>query len=197
MPIQEALVWEPSQLERPAGVLFDPPCATKDDDAAQWGALLRDMLRCMEMGDYIMALIQTRNTRSWNDRARQYDFKPSEDYLVAAYRVSAEIGTPYSPGRVGRQWLDAVHAQQVGKFVEPDPYSIQLFQCSAKGCNLTTVGVMKLITFHTGKGMAYAQAFTTAKDAIADGLKFGWRGGSFPPIGSIGRARSGAFIGRA
>lgn len=143
-----------------------------------------------------MALVQTRNTRSWNSRIRQFDFSPAEDYLVAAFAVSSGIGARYTPGWVAMQWLDLVHARQVDGAMSPNADAIQVFQCSAKGCNLTTVGLMKLITFHGKSGKSSAEPISITKGSIADGLKYGWRGGAFPPMGRVTRGRSPAVSGR-
>ncbi|MDB5412510.1 MAG: hypothetical protein JWR10_845 [Rubritepida sp.] len=100
MPIQEALVWQKSQIPRPAGVLFDPPCKTRAQDLTSWNALVPAMKNEIGAGRYIMVLVQTRNTRSWVVNDMQYTYKADEDYVVASFSLAATMGTSYTPGTV-------------------------------------------------------------------------------------------------
>jgi len=205
MPIQEALVWQRSQIARPGGVLFDPECKSKAQDIAAWNELIPHMRREIAADRYVMALIQTRNTRAWSANDMQYAFKPAEDYLVAAYLVSSSIGNPYAPSTIAHAWLNRVLATQSGRTLGINQDHIHMFQCSAQGCNLTTVGLTRLISFHEKGGKTHSQAISLAQSAIVDGQKYGWRGGAFPGIGMAsapspdpgpaptGRGRSGAI----
>jgi hypothetical protein len=197
MPLQELLVSSPANLPTPAGVSFGPPCTTKDQDIAGWAASQPTMTQALNTGSYIMVIVQTRNTRLWNIGASQYDFKPEEDYIIAAYAVSASIGNPYTPGAVAREWLKSSQAQSERKGYAINADCIKLFQCSDKGCNLTTKGLVTLIKFNMKQGGSHAEATTTAFQNISDGMKFGWRGGKFASPGpqpSPTRQRANAFL---
>ena len=98
MPVQEALVLSLADLATPSGVSFQPPCKTREEDAAAWQQVLPGLTAQWNQGREIMALIQTRNTRQWSASARNYVYKPSEDYLIAAYSVAPSLGRPYTPG---------------------------------------------------------------------------------------------------
>lgn len=197
MPIQEALVWKPEQLAAPDGVSFEPPCKTKDQDIKIWNDTVPHMAAELGKGRYIMVLVQTRNTRTWSPSYKRYLFNPPEDYIIAAYSVSSSLGKPYQAGTVAYRWLDQVKATSDQRTMGLDADMIHIFQCSSQGCNLSTVGLMKLITFKTKAGAGHAEAMSFAKDAIGNREKFGWRGGAFPGLESVetggGRMRSSAF----
>lgn len=175
MPIQEALVWAVGGLARPANVLFDPPCVAQQQDVAAWTAVMPQLQGEIQNGRYVMALIQCRGTRDWNQQARQYSFVPNEDYLVAALSVLAALGNPYVPGTVSGAWL-----RQTAQNQALPANIVQLFQCSPEGVNLTMNGVIKLIQFHQTQGAPHVQAINLAVSAITDGQRYGWRGGIFP-----------------
>ncbi|MDB5412511.1 MAG: hypothetical protein JWR10_846 [Rubritepida sp.] len=93
---------------------------------------------------------------------------------------------------------------QSGRTRAINPEIIQMFQCSAQGCNLSTVGLTKLINFHSKTGITSSEAVSLAQNSIVNGQKYGWRGGTFPGIwvaatpsapALSSRARSGAFSG--
>ncbi len=196
MPIQEILVHQAADLAAPQGVSFGPPCATKDQDIASWTALVPAMTQELANGRYIMVLVQTRNTRTWSDMRKQYVFKPDEDYIVASYSVSQDIGRPYSPSTVAFRWLDKLKADSESRTMGMTSDMTHMFQCSPKGCNLTNVGLMKLIKFNMSSGKSAVEALSLAKNAIGDMQKFGWRGGTFTGLASApgeGRSRSYAF----
>jgi hypothetical protein len=200
MGIQEALVWSKAPLSRPAGVLFDPPCTTSALDLKNWDDMIPAMERELASGRFIMVLVQTRNTRLWNARKHEYDFKPEEDYIVASYSVSADIGRPYKPGTVAQTWLNRVLTLESGRTRRLNADIIHMFQCSDKGCNLTVLGQARLINFHMKGGKSISEATSVAQDAICNGLKLGWRGGMFPGIGLASaapplRSRSNAVTG--
>lgn len=180
MPIQEALVLSLADLPAPSGVSFGPPCASKDADQDAWTKLLPGLAAQMGQGRSIMALIQTRSTRAWSATAKNYDFKPAEDYLVAAYSLSPKLGSPYVPGSCSRHWINNAYVSQQGQ--APDNGTIDqflVFQCSPQGCKLSFNGVMQLTKFNMKSGAPQVQASTAAMDSITDAAKFGWRG-SFP-----------------
>jgi hypothetical protein len=200
LPIQEALVWQRAPLSRPGGVLFDPACTTREADLKLWDDMIPMMEVELSSGRFIMVLIQTRNTRLWNAKRHEYDFKPADDYIVASYSLSPDIGRPYIPGTVAQAWLNRVLTLQSGRTSGIDANIIHMFQCSDKGCNLSVVGQTKLINFHMKGGKTVSDATSAAQDAICNGLKFGWRGGVFPGIGlasaaPVMRSRSGAVSG--
>ena len=204
MPIQELLVSRDSELGRPHGVLFDPPCKTRDEDLQFWNSMIPAMSGELAKKRLIMVLVQTRNTRTWDAKAKQYQFNAPEDYIIASYSCSPDVGAPYVPGTVAERWLMRVEKESEGRTQKLDSDMIHMFQCSAQGCNLSTVGLLKLTKFHMTNGKSRAEAFSTAKGAIGDGQKFGWRGGAFPKPNAwvsgtlsnrviIGRSRSNAI----
>lgn len=180
MPVQEALVTSADQLDRPGGVAFDPPCKSKDEDLRAWRALQPGLADQFKSGRVIMALIQTRNTRDWDDKAKNFAFKPAEDYLIAAYSVARKLGSPYVSGSCSKHWLEGALAKQTGAQVDRGSIDMfPVFQCSAQGCNLSFTGVTRLITFHQKQGLPLVEASAEALGSIGDAVKFGWRG-SFP-----------------
>lgn len=196
MPIQEIVVHQAADLAAPQGVSFGPPCTTKDEDIAAWAAIGPAMTQELANGRYIIVLVQTRSTRPWSHNQSQYIFKPSEDYIVASYSVSQEIGRPYSPSIVTFRWLDKLKADSDKRTMRLDGDMIHMFQCSPKGCNLTSVGLLTLTKMNMKSGKPEVEALSFAKNAIGDAQKFGWRGGSFPGLERApgeNRARSSAF----
>lgn len=111
LPLQELLVWDVGQLPRPAGVLFDPPCKTRNEDIKAWSGLLPAMASQMDDGRYIMVVVQCRNTRNWDAGSKQFKFIPKDDYVVASYSVAARLGTPYEPAYVSLRWVDKAFAK--------------------------------------------------------------------------------------
>jgi hypothetical protein len=207
MPIQELLVSRDAQLARPHGVLFDPPCKTRDEDIQSWNDMVPAMAGELAKKRLIMVLVQTRNTRTWDATDKQYQFNAPEDYIVASYSCSPELGAPYIPGTVSGRWLVGKAKDNEGRTMGLDSDMIHMFQCSAQGCNLSTVGLLKLTKFHMTNGKTSVEAFNSAKTAISDGQKFGWRGGAFPKPNAwvsgtldnrviIGRGRSNAVYHR-
>ncbi|CAO3415054.1 hypothetical protein [Azospirillum doebereinerae] len=176
---------------RPYGVLFDPACRTRDTDLANYAAILPLIKSEVRRGRFIATIVQTRNTRSWSATKRNYDYVPADDYLMAVYSVDPSACTPYVPGAVAAAWLGRTIAIEARQSVAADDKMVQLFQCSDQGCRLSTVGVMKLITFRM-KTHNRADAVTWAKGEVGNAAKYGWRGGtlgaadalsedSFPP----------------
>src|ERR1041385_1841701 len=134
MAVQEALVLFPGQIDRPAGVAFDPPCKTAKEDIKSWTAMREAFLSECAKGRYIMCLIQARNTRTWDDKANNFAFNPAEDYLIAAYTLAPELGTPYTPGIVIDRWLNKTIADQTtGKSLPANLDMIHMWQCSEQG----------------------------------------------------------------
>lgn len=180
MPVQEALVLSLADLATPSGVSFQPPCKTREEDAAAWQQVLPGLTAQWNQGREIMALIQTRNTRQWSASARNYVYKPSEDYLIAAYSVAPSLGRPYTPGLCARHWVQNAAAAQTNGDADRGTIDMFLvFQCSPAGCKLSFTGVTRLMKFHQKNGASEVQAASTAIDAITDTAKFGWKG-TFP-----------------
>lgn len=182
MPLQEVLVWDGKQLPRPAGVLFDPPCTTREQDIKLWNSLIKPTLAQMSIARYIMAVVQCRNTRKWDDGTKQFKFAPKEDYLVATYSISARLGAPYKPGIVAERWVDKAFAQANKRTLNLDQDCIQIFQCSEKGCQLSANGILALTEFNMKNGKKTVEAFTEARAKLVNPIEFGWRGGAFPPL---------------
>ncbi len=181
MPIQEALVTDPALLDTPCGVSFEVPgdkFGTKALDRRSWAAELEATRATMEIGHSVVALIQTRSTRPWNQRTRQYDFKPDEDYLVSAWLVSEEAGTHYRAGTVLQRWFGEVNeALEIPHGnVEGELYNF--WNCHPTSCKLSRNGPTFLITNFRGEG-GVAEAISLAKRDFVNLNKFGWRGGSF------------------
>lgn len=108
MPIQECACFTRDQLKRPGGVLFDPPSTSKETDAKSWSnaqGKLQDLLSTGDSNEkWVMCLIQTRSTRAWDKKAGSFVFKPSEDYLIAAYLCDNAALVKYKPGTVLQLW---------------------------------------------------------------------------------------------
>jgi hypothetical protein len=136
------------------------------------------MAEQMTSGRYVMVLVQCRNTRKWNDATKQFDFMPKEDYVIAAYSVSAQVGTHYTPSYVVSRWVSKVIAGSEGRTQKLDADCIQIFESSPQGCNLTKKGVMFILEKKRKEGVPDVKAFTLGN--FADPTKYGWRGGSFP-----------------
>lgn len=176
MPIQEALVRSVPDLERPSGVLFDPPCATRDSDLKSWKFMIPMLAQEWRDGREIMVLVQCRNTRDWDSNRKNFAFNPSEDYLIAAYSVAPSLGKPYRPCLCSEAWLDEkMNGTSTGT---NDMY--QVFQCSPRGCNLSVVGATRLFNFHMENGNTSVEASSLTKGSFL-ARKYGWQGGAFPP----------------
>lgn len=205
MPLHEILVWNKSQLARPAGVLFDPPVKSRLEDEQAWKLMMPDMGQQISSGRFIIVLVQARGTRIWNSMDDQYTFKPAEDYVVAAYSVSGDIGNPYTPGTIARVWLNRQLDLQSGTTRGLTSSYTHMFQASSKGCEFSTLTQLKLIKFNLASGAKHAEAVISAQNAMSEGLKYGWRGGAFPglwvaaeisaPV--LSRGRSNAILGIA
>jgi hypothetical protein len=183
MPIQEGVVFNPNTLDRPCGVLFDPPCRTRNEDIAQWNAIIPDLqVQMRRERRHIAILVQCRNTRAWNRTKRNFDFNAAEDYLMAAYSISDQFALPFRPNSVAERWLNDVYnrtntwnpPRQQG-LISEDIY--KMFQCSEQGCNLTVGSTGSTIKIYmTTEGLSRAEAFTRTKGDFLK-PKFGWQGG--------------------
>ena len=191
MAILEALVWSPAGLAAPGGVTFPRVSASYEEDMAAWNDLLPAMTTEMFSGRYIMAIVQSRgNTRPWSDAANNFQFSPEEDCMLAAYCLSARLGTPYEPGLCSRDYIKKVMAAgQGGGSVEnftPSPGiskdMFQIFQCSAKGTNLAFYGCMLLLKGFRRSGMPEMEAIVRSADDMTRKDQWGWKGSVFPPL---------------
>lgn len=191
MAIQEAFLFGSSaQLARPCGVGFGAPCASREADSAMWLRARPAMREYLSQGAAIGILVQTRNTRAWNEETKNYSFSYDEDYLVAAYGVSAQLGRPWRPGLLIMEWLGLfVFGRKLSQeFVKTEGID-QIFQCSPKGCKLTKGTAMHMVNFHTGKGESHGTAIAaTTMDMLKPTKQgqnvqrntSGWLGGEFP-----------------
>ncbi len=206
MAIQEAFLFGSSaNLVRPCGVGFGTPCATRDADSAMWTRAKPAMREFLRQGSAIGILVQTRNTRMWNDDTMNYTFNYEEDYIVAAYGVSAQLGRPWCPGYMIMEWLGLfVFGRKLGEAFVKTAGIDQIFQCSPQGCKLTKGTAMHMVTFHTGQGESRGTAIATTMHDMLKPTKqgqninrntAGWIGGEFPaaqvrPVANlIGRER--------
>jgi hypothetical protein len=191
MAIQEAFLFGVSaQLVRPCGVGFGTPCASRDADSAMWIRAKPAMREYLQQGSAIGILVQTRNTRKWDDATANYLFNYEEDYIVAAYGVSADHGKPWRPGRLIMEWLGLfVFGRKLGEGFEKAPGIDQIFQCSPQGCKLTKGTAMHMVNFHTGQGESRGTAIAATMQDMLKPTKqgqnvqrntAGWLGGNFP-----------------
>jgi hypothetical protein len=188
MPIQEGVVFSSADLARPCGVLFDAPCRTSAEDRRTWSAALPAMTIDMtENSRTIVVLVCTRAARSWNPATRNYAFDPAEDYIVAAFSVAAGYGAPFTPGAVARAWLDADMAEEPRPIAGIEVDLVQAFRCSQQGCNVSSIGGMRIVTLHEN-GHTRTDVMQSA-ELRTNGYRYGWRGGSFP--GSLTSRRWG------
>lgn len=191
MGIYEALVWSPAGLAAPGGVTFPPNSASYDADMTTWNDLLPMLTTQMFEGRYIMAIIQARNTgRPWSDAARNFQFKPTEDCMLAAYCVSANLGKPYTSGLCSGDYVkNMMAAAQTGIAVEnyrpaqrASTDLFQVFQCSAKGTKLAFRGCLMLINSYKKRGLPDVEATVKAAADMAQKDQWGWKGGIFPAL---------------
>lgn len=148
------------------------------------------MREFLGQGAAIGILVQTRNTRPWNEEAKNYSFNYDEDYLVAAYGVSAELGRPWRPGRLIMEWLGLfVFGRKLSQGFDKTEGIDQIFQCSPKGCKLTKGTAIHMVNFHTGKGESQGTAIAATMMDMLKPTKqgqnvqrntAGWLGGEFP-----------------
>ncbi len=192
MALQEAFVFgRNAPLMNPCGVGFGAPCATRDADIRMWQRAIPTMREYLSHGSAIGILVQARNTRAWDDAARNYAFNYDEDYVVAAYGVGAALGRPWKPGMMIMEWLGLfVFGRKLGVEFAKTADLDQIFQCSPAGCNLSKKGSMSMVRFYSGKGDVQATAIAaTMRDVMmptkqgqaVERNTAGWIGGEFPP----------------
>ncbi|MBK1693849.1 hypothetical protein CKO09_03720 [Chromatium weissei] len=174
MAVQEALIWTPHHVLIGPGVLFDAPFAGKDGDLTHWKEARTVMWDCLRNGIYIMCIVQTRNTRDWDARLKQFRFSSGpngEDYIIAAFAVPGNLGQPYTPARV------------LGRFLElslstPGPLDLgdgirSVFRSDPAASRLTINGFQQM--------SEQFPAQNQIRNFTRNGQS-GWQGGNFPPI---------------
>lgn len=198
MPIYEAVAFDGTDLTKPLGVLFDPPCITKDADLALWQELLPVLQDAQGEADkHVCFLVQARSNRPWSETAHNYVFEPDKDYLIAAYIVAESFGEPWVPGALTKIWLDKQlnefeYYKAPGRFEGQQPKSairrvdaarhrainpevMDVFQASDKGCGLSQLGVhTRVNVLMKGGDQSYAEVVDTTLTGMSD--KYGWQG---------------------
>jgi len=194
MAIQEYLIFSPAQLAAPGGVTFPTGYASRGIDLSRWEEQMPALMTEMLMGRYIMAVIQVRALKPlpWDATSLNFSgFNPAEDLLLAAYCLSASVGSPYKAGLCSQDWLRNLMAQkQMGielqnmKMIPRQSTSMyRVFQCTPTGMKLASNGITTLLKFHGNNPNPplNGAAGATLEDMTRP-AQWGWRGGHFPQL---------------
>ncbi len=194
MSIVEYLISSPAGLGAPGGASFPEKSPSRAEDQKAWDDLMPALMTEMMMGRYIMAVIQVRakTDLKWDAQARNfYGFNPAEDCILAAYGVSASIGSPYRAGLCSEDWVKNLIAQGQTGLKPGDAMKtanrgttdfFQVFQCSPHGFKLALIGTTALMKMYQTSGPPQVDARSGTTRDMTRPDRWGWRGGAFPAL---------------
>lgn len=191
MPLQEAIIFGPTaNLVNPAGVGFGAPVRTAKKDQEMWTKETPNFRLALKEGDAIGLLVQTRNGREFDKGKRNPSFNYEEDYIVAAFRLAANLGVPWKPGLMIMHWVNLFSYGRKGMEKYRATAGIdQFFQCTPAGCKLSRNGPMIMVEQHEKNGSSRGEAMQIQMGTmlmpnrkVSKGggkLSAGWIGGYF------------------